>query len=75
MIPYIFQNNDALIKELKFTLKSVREWQNSKRYPGAGLLDKIRKSLNNSKYALSGLGNEYQQTFQIFLHWDSDVYI
>jgi hypothetical protein len=36
MIPYNSQNNDALIKELKFALKSVREWQNSaKIYPRA----------------------------------------
>ncbi len=37
MIPYNSQNNDALIKELKFALKSVREGQNSaKIYPRAG---------------------------------------
>ncbi len=37
MIPYNSQNNDALIKELKFALKSVRERQNSaKLYPRAG---------------------------------------
>ena len=37
MIPYNSQNNDALIKELKFALKSVRERQNSaKIYPRAG---------------------------------------
>ena len=29
MILYNSQNNDALIKELKFALKSTREWQNS----------------------------------------------
>jgi hypothetical protein len=29
MIPYNSQNNDALIKELKFALNSVREFQNS----------------------------------------------
>jgi hypothetical protein len=37
MMPYNSQNNDALIKECKFALKSVREWQNSaKIYPRAG---------------------------------------
>ncbi len=36
-MPYNSQNNDALIKELKFALKSVRERQNSaKIYPRAG---------------------------------------
>jgi hypothetical protein len=29
MMPYNSQNNDTLIKELKFALKSVREWENS----------------------------------------------
>jgi hypothetical protein len=37
-----------------------------------GLPDKKRKSLNNSKYTQPWLDNEYQQTFQMFLHWEED---
>ena len=67
IIPYNFQNNIALTKELKFALKSVKEWQNSaKIYPRANLLDKNRKSLNNSRYTETLIGQRISTNISNF---------
>jgi hypothetical protein len=73
-MPYNSQNNDALIKELKFALKSVREWQNStKIYPCAGFAGQKAEVVEQLKIHSTLIGqristnNEYQQ---IFLHWE-----
>ena len=71
MIPYNSKKNNALIKELKFALKSLREWQNSaKIYPRANLLEKTGSRWTTQNTLKPWLDNEYQQTFQIFLHWE-----
>jgi ribosomal protein S3AE len=67
MIPYNSQNNNALIKELTFAVKSARESQNSaKIYSRANLLDKNRKSLNISKYTQTLIGQRISTNISNF---------
>jgi hypothetical protein len=69
MIPYNSQNNDALIKELKFALKSVREWENSaKIYPRAGFAVQKAEVVEQLKIHSTLIGQRISTNISIFFN-------
>ncbi len=59
MMLYDSQNNDALIKELKFALKSVRERQNSpKIYPRARFAGQKAEVVEQLKIHINLIGQQ-----------------